>query len=128
MPPAVRSLLVLFAFFGLGWTLLGARALSGGGGDFMGHRTAAARMAFGFTLAAVVALSVVSSLSGRPSAGVPMVATGLAMLILATVVLLDARIERCESRIREQILRVESRLAAMSGPVVRETDGREDHV
>ena len=125
MPVAVRGLLVLFAFFGLGWTLLATSVLVRGHGNFIAHRTmGAARMAFGFTLISVIALSAASSLSGRSAVGMPMVATGLAMLILAAVVLIDARIERSESLIREQILRVESRLTALTLSIERLPGGR----
>jgi hypothetical protein len=124
----VRGLLVLFAFFGLGWTLLAARVLARGQGNFIAHRTMAARMAFGFTLASVVALSLASSLSARSAVGMPMVATGLALLILAAVHLIDARIERSESLLREQILRVESRLTELVGSVERPRGRRDDEV
>ena len=119
LPAAVRGLLALLAFFGLGWSLLAARVLARGRGDLINHRTLAARMAFGFTLAAVVALSVVSSLSGRPAVGMPLVATALALLILAAVLLIDVRIERSESMVREQILRVERRLVGLAEAVER---------
>ena len=114
MRAEVRWLLVLFALFGLCWTVLAAVAIARRGGDFIALRTTAARMGFGFTLATVIALSAVSSLTARSDVGMPMVATGLAMLMLAAVVLIDARIERAESMIREQILRVEARLAGMA--------------
>jgi hypothetical protein len=110
MPAAVRGLLALFAFFGLGWTLLAAWVLTRGGGNFNAQRTVAARMAFGFTLTSVIALSLVAFLSDRGAVGMPMLATGLALLILAAVLLIDVRIERSESTIREQILRLEYRL------------------
>ena len=112
-PVAVRSLLALFASFGLGWTLLATWVLARGGGNFILQRTLAARMAFGFTLTAVVALSLVTFSLGREAAGLPMLATGLALLILAAVLLTDVRIERAELTIREQILRVESRLVEL---------------
>lgn len=126
MPAAVRGLLVLFAFFGLGWTSLAAWVLARGHGNFIAHRTIAARMAFGFTLASVIAMSIASSLSGRSAIGMPVVATGLAMLILAAVRWIDARIERSESLIREQILRVESRLTGLAGSIERSRGGRGD--
>jgi hypothetical protein len=49
----------------------------------------------------------------------PMVATGLALLILAAVVLIDSRIERSESVIREHFLRVESRLTGLDEALAR---------
>ncbi|WP_406699842.1 hypothetical protein V5E97_13435 [Singulisphaera sp. Ch08] len=112
-PMAVRSLLALFASFGLGWTLLATWVLARGRGNFIAQRTLAAQMAFGFTLTAVVALSLVTVSLGREAAGFPMLATGLALLILAAVLLTDVRIERAELTIREQILRVESRLVEL---------------
>ncbi len=119
LPPAVRGLLILFAFFGLGWTLLAGWILARGRGHYHAARALGSRMAFGFTLVAVVALAFASSVTGRSEIGMPMVASGLALLILAAVVLIDARIERSESLIREQILRVESRLSAQAVPVER---------
>ncbi|SIN81131.1 hypothetical protein SAMN05444166_1019 [Singulisphaera sp. GP187] len=109
-PVAVRRLLALFACFGLSWTLLATWILTRGRGSFISQRTLAARMAFGFTLTTVMALSLVSLSLGREAAGMPILATGLALLILAAVLLTDVRIERAELTIREQILRVESRL------------------
>ncbi len=124
LPAGVRMLLALFAFFGLSWTLLAAWALARGRGDFIAERTMAARMAFGFTLISVIALSLVSFLSGKAVVGMPMVTTGLAMLILAAVLLIDARIERSESVIREQLLRVESRLSGLAEAIARPRDSR----
>jgi hypothetical protein len=119
LPTRVRMLLALFAFFGLGWTLLSAWALARGRGDFISERSMAARMAFGFTLISVFALSLVSSLSANADAGMPMVTTGLALLILAAVLLIDSRIERSESVIREHFLRVESRLTVLDEAIAR---------
>ncbi len=124
LPAGVRMLLALFAFFGLGWTLLAAWALARGRGDFIAERTMAARMAFGFTLVSVIALSLVSSLSGKAAVGIPMVTTGLALLILAAVLLIDARIERSESVIREQLLRVESRLTGLAEAIAQSRGSR----
>lgn len=113
-PRAVRGLLILFAFFGLGWTLLAAWVLARGRGNFAFERLVAARMAFGFTLVAVLALALSSSLLSRESQGGPMLATGLALLTLGAVVLIGARIEQAELSIREQVLRLECRIAALS--------------
>ncbi|MEJ7637774.1 MAG: hypothetical protein WKF75_07230 [Singulisphaera sp.] len=124
LPARVRMLLVLFAFFGLSWTLLAGWALARGRGDFIAQRTMAARMAFGFTLISVLALSLVSSLSGKSAVGMPMVATGLALLVLAAVLLIDARIERSESIIREQLLRVESRLTGLAEAIAQPRGSR----
>ncbi len=124
LPMRVRMLLALFAFFGLSWTVLAAWALARGRGDFIARRTMAARMAFGFTLISVIALSLVSFLSGKAAVGMPMVLTALALLILAAVLLIDARIERAESTIREQILRVESRLTGLAEASSQPRGGR----
>ncbi|WP_422931841.1 hypothetical protein [Singulisphaera sp. PoT] len=115
MPAAVRGLMTLFVFMGLGWTLLATAVLARGPEGFVARRSVSAMMAFGFTLVTLIALSVVSSLTGKSAAALPMLMTGLAMLICAAVVVIDARIERAESLIREQVLRVEARLAAL-GP------------
>ncbi len=125
MPWTTRALLVLFAFFGLGWTLLSGWALARGRGNFINHRTMAARMAFSFTLISVFALSLASSLSGRSSVGMPMVATGLALLILAAVLILEARVERSELMIREQLLRVERRLSELAEAIGPPRGGRD---
>ena len=124
LPTRVRMLLALFAFFGLSWTLLAAWALARGRGDFIAQRTMAGRMAFGFTLISVFALSLVSSLSANADAGMPMVLTALGLLILAAVLLIDARIERAESAIREQILRVESRLTELAETIAQPRGSR----
>ncbi len=123
-PGAVRSLLALFASFGLGWTLLATWLLSRGRGNFFQQRTLAAQMAFGFTLAAVVALSLAAFSLGKEEAGTPMLATGLALLILAAVIVIDVRIERAELTIREQILRVETRLVEMHEAQGKSSDPR----
>lgn len=112
-PAAVRSLLALLACFGLGWSLLATWVLTRGGGNFIPQRALAAHLAFGFTLTAVVALSLVSFSLGREAASLPMLTTGLALLILAAVLWADVRIERAELTIREQVLRVESRLVEL---------------
>jgi hypothetical protein len=77
----------------------------------------AVRMGFAFTLASIVSMVVVSSLSGRASDGLPMLAAGLATLILAAVLLIDSRIDRSESSLREQILRLEVRLVDLAESV-----------
>lgn len=114
MPAAVRGLLALLAFFGLGWTLLAGWVLARGRGSLIPERTVAARMAFGFTLTTVIALSLVTFLSGRGAVGMPMLTTGLALLVLAAVLLIDVRIERSELSIREQLLRLECRVVDLS--------------
>ena len=124
LPAGVRMLLALFAFFGLSWTLLAAWALARGRGGFIAHRIMAARMAFGFTLITVIALSLVSFLSGKAAVGMPMVTTGLALLILAAILLIDARIERSESMILEQLLRVESRLTVLAEAIAQPRGSR----
>lgn len=124
LPAGVRMLLALLAFFGLSWTLLAAWVLARDRGDFIAQRTMAARMAFGFTLISVIALSLVSFLSGKSAVGMPMVLTALALLILAAVLLIDARIERSESAIREQILRVESRLTELAEAIAQPRGSR----
>jgi hypothetical protein len=113
-PLAVRGLLTLFAFFGLGWTILSAWALTRRRGGFATERLVASRMAFWFTFAAVVGLSLASSLLGRELAATPVIATGLALMILASVLLINARTEIAELAIREQILRLECRIAGLA--------------
>jgi len=113
-PLAVRRLLILFAFFGLGWTILAAWALARKRGGFATERLVAARTALGFTLAAVVAVSLTAALLGKETAAAPMVATGLALTVLASVLLINARIENAETSIREQILRLECRIAGLA--------------
>jgi len=113
VPMAVRGLLALFAFFGLSWTMLATWVLLRGRDHLLVQRTVAARMAFGFTLITVIALALVIFVLERGAVGTPMLATGLALLILAAVVLADVRIERSELAIREQILRLEGRLMEM---------------
>jgi len=125
-PRAVRGLLILFAFFGLGWMMLAAWMLARGRGNFAADRLVTARMAFGFTLVAVLALSLTSSLLGKESASMPLVATGLALLILGAVLLITARIEQVEQTIREQILRLECRTAGFADAVGRAHEGRDD--
>jgi hypothetical protein len=114
-PRQVRWVLSVFAFIGLGWTLLAAWALAWGRGNFASERLVAARMAFGFTLIAVTALSLTASLMGKETASLPLVATGLALMILGAVVLIGARIGQAEQAIREQILRLECRVAGAVG-------------
>ncbi|MDR3617884.1 MAG: hypothetical protein P4L85_00930 [Paludisphaera borealis] len=127
-PRAVRWLLILFAFFGLGWTLLAGWMLARGRGNFAAERLIAARMAFGFTLVAVTALSLTSSLLGKESASMPLVATGLALLILGAVLLIGARIEQAEQTIREQILRLECRIAGFAEAVSRAREARSGQI
>lgn len=118
-PRAVRWLFILFAFFGLGWTTLAAWALAQRRGNFAAERLVAARMAFGFTLVAVLALSLTASLLGKESAGMPLVATGLALLTLGAVIMIGTRIEQAEQSIREQTLRLECRIAGLTEAVRR---------
>jgi hypothetical protein len=123
-PRAVRGLLILFAFFGLGWTLLAGWALARGRGNFAVERQAAARMAFGFTLAAVLALALVSSLLGKESESTPLIMTGLALLTLAAVVATAARIEQAEQSIRDQVLRLECRTVGLAESIARSRGDR----
>jgi hypothetical protein len=125
-PAAVKGLLALFAFFGLGWAILGSWILARGGGNLVAHRTLAARMAFGFTLSSVIALALVTFLLGRGAVGLPILATGLALLILAAVLLTDVRIERSELTIREQILRLECRLIDLAEVLKQPSRDRAD--
>ena len=70
-------------------------------------------MAFGFTLVAILALSVTASVLGKEATGMPLVATGLALLTLGAVILIGARIEQAEQTIREQIIRLECRIEGL---------------
>ncbi len=54
----------------------------------------------------------------------PMVTTGLALLSLAATLLVDARIERTKSLIREQLLRFEGRLTGLPEAVPQPHGGR----
>lgn len=110
----VRGVLALLAFVGLAWTLFAAWGLARRRGDYIRQRTIAARLAFGLTLAVVIALAAVSTATGRPASGMPLVATGMALLILAGVLLIDGRIEQSELAIREHLLRIEIRLDALT--------------
>ena len=53
-----------------------------------------------------------------------MVTTGLALLSLAATLLVDARIERTKSLIREQLLRFEGRLTGLPEAVPQPHGGR----
>jgi len=109
-PMPIRALLALFALIGLGWSVFAGWGLARRRGDYAAERALAAKMAFGFTLAAVMGLSFASSLTGKDAQGAPLIATGLGLLVLASVLLTNARIEQAELAIREQILRLEARL------------------
>ncbi|WZP00514.1 hypothetical protein EP7_002159 [Isosphaeraceae bacterium EP7] len=113
-PFRVRAILSLFACFGLAWIVLATWGFSRSRGNFSGQNAIAARMGFGFTLVSIVALAIFASASARAAEGMPMLTTALAMLILATVMLIDSRIGRAESALREQILRLEVRLVDLS--------------
>ena len=99
--------------------MLAAWMLARRRGNFATERLVAARMAFGFTLIAVLALSLTASLLGKESAAMPLVATGLALLTLGSVFLITTRIEQSEQVIREQILRLECRIAGLADPDLR---------
>jgi peptidoglycan/LPS O-acetylase OafA/YrhL len=118
-PRAVRGLLILFAFFGLGWTLLAGWAIARGRGNFAVERQVAARMAFGFTLAAVLALALVSTLLDKQTVSMPLIMSGLALLTLAAVIAIGARIEQAEQAIRDQVLRLECRTAGLAELISR---------
>jgi hypothetical protein len=125
-PRAIRWLMTLFTFFGLGWTILAAWALARGRGGFATERLVASRTAFGFTLAAVMAISLASTLLGKETASAPLLTTGVALLILASVLLVGARIEGAELSIREQILRLECRIAGLAETDRRASGKRDD--
>lgn len=120
LSPQVRGALALLAFVGLAWTLFAAWAVARSRGDYVDQRMLAVRLGFGLTLVTVIALAAISSTTGHPSSGMPLVAAGMAMLILAAVLLIDGRIERSELAIREHLLRIESRLARLSGADAQE--------
>lgn len=115
IPGATRGLLALFALIGLGWTLFAGWALAKRRGDYAAERALAAKMAFGFTLAAIAGVSFAAALTGKEAAAAPLLAVGLALLILAAVLMTNARIDQAELAIRERILRLELRLLDRSG-------------
>ncbi len=110
LPNPVRGLFTILAFIGLGWTTFAGWVLARDRGDFPAQRTMAARLAFGFTLVSVVAIAVTTSMMNQLTIGMPMIATGAAMLTIAAVFLINDRVERSESLLREHLLRVEARL------------------
>jgi|GEM_PF-2385477 len=114
----VRGLLALFAVIGLGWASLATLVLARGGGGFVLQRTASARMAFASTLITLIALALVALVNGRGVEATPLLTTGLGLLVLAAVLLIDTRVEQAELTVREQILRLEKRLSAQ-WPVAR---------
>jgi hypothetical protein len=126
-PRQIRWILSVFASFGLGWTLLAIWALGWSRGNFASERVIAARMALGFTLITVMVLCFTASLRGNEAASLPLVAIGLAFMILGAVVLIGARMTQAEQAIREQILRLECRIAGVAeanGRASEKRDGR----
>jgi hypothetical protein len=125
-PRQVRWVLSVFASFGLGWTLLAAWALGWSRGNFASERVIAARMALGFTLITVMVLCLAASLRGNEAASLPLIAIGLAFMLLGAVVLVGARITQAEQAIREQILRLECRIAGFAEADGRASGNRDD--
>ncbi|MDC0670139.1 hypothetical protein [Nannocystis radixulma] len=113
LPPLSRAMLTLCAGFGASWSLWAAGVLRRGAVHRRRDRAAAARMAFGFTLVAVLMIAALAAESPGPSALV-MLVVALAMLVTAAVVMLSHAIEQAELRGREQVLAVELGLAELT--------------
>lgn len=111
-PPLTRAALTLCALFGASWFALAAAVLRRGSLHHRRHGGAAARMAFGFTLATVLLFSALAAASPGPATAGTLVG-GLALLIAAAVVRLTHAIEASELRTREQALALELRLAQL---------------
>ncbi|AMV36679.1 hypothetical protein [Planctomyces sp. SH-PL62] len=118
-PRAVRGLLGLFALFGLGWATFAGWALARRRGGIASERRAASRIALGFTLAALVGIGLTAIALGKEAAAAPMLVVGLGFLVLAAVGSVQARIEEAELAVREQLLRLESRIIGAEGAAGR---------
>lgn len=113
LPPLARAMLTLCVGFGASWSLWAAGVLRRGAVHRRRDRRAAARMAFGFTLIAVMMIAALAAASPGPSA-TAMLAVSLALLVTAAVVVLSHAIEQAELRGREQVLAVELRLTELT--------------
>jgi hypothetical protein len=114
-PTAVRGLLGMFALFGLGWAAFAVWALARRRGGFASERLVASRIAMGFTLVALLGLGLAATTLGKGAESGPMLAAALGFLVLAAVGSTHARIEEAELAIREQLLRLESRIIKAEG-------------
>ena len=113
-PAATRGLLALLSFIGLGWAVFATWALARFRGGFAGERLEASRMALGCCLVALLGLASASAALKKEASAGPLLATGLAFLVVAAVGATNARIEESDLAIREQILRLEARIVEIA--------------
>lgn len=114
-PFPTRVLLGLFALLGLGWSIFAMYGLARRAGDFAGERLLASKIALGFALAALVGLGFAAS-ALRMQDSLPMLIAALGFVIFAAAGSIHARIDQAELALREQMLRVEARLADRPPP------------
>jgi hypothetical protein len=110
-PAGVRALLALLAMLGLGWMVFATSMLARRRGDYPAERALALRIAFAFALIATTGLAVTASALHKESAAAPMLLASLGFVLLAGFGLIGARMDQAELAIREQLLRLEVRLA-----------------
>jgi hypothetical protein len=114
-PAPTRALLGMFALLSLGWSVFAMRGLARLAGDYASERLLAARIAVGFALAALVGLGLASAALQKGPAALPMLLAALGFVVVAAAGSIHARIDQAELSRREQLLRLEARLANFQG-------------
>lgn len=112
-PMPTRALLGLLALVSLGWSAFAMRSLARRTGDFADERLLASRIAVVFSLAALLALGLAASALQREAAAQPMLIATLGLVVVAACGSIGARVDRAELSLREQLLRLEVRVAAL---------------
>ena len=100
--------------FGLAWAALALRVVRRGSLDLKVDARRMATMVWGFTTLMMVFFMLAGMSSPDRLLGLMMIACGLSFLIGAGVYWLNYRIEQAELNTREQLLRLELRLAQLS--------------
>ncbi|PCC70711.1 hypothetical protein SAMN02745121_05404 [Nannocystis exedens] len=121
LAPLTRAALTLCAGFGASWSLWAVGVLRRGAVHRRRDRGAAARMAFGFTLVAVLMVAALAAASPGP-ASPGLLAMSLALLVTAAVVLLMHAIEQEGLRGREHMLALQLQVLELTASV-RGRDG-----
>jgi len=113
------------AVFGVAWGVLGITVLRRGTVNMRSYPQAAAGIGWGFTVIMMTVFMVLAAQHPDRVAGVRMVVSGLAFLLMAAVFMVSARIEKSELKIREKLLEIEYRLAELGEPSEPGEPGRE---
>ena len=114
-PWLVRFGLIGGAVFGAAWTILGIWILKKGSFKLFRHENAIHGLTFGFALLLLITMLLLGGQAGDRTTGIQLMLIGsIFFLVFGIPALFNMRINRTESSLREQLLKIELQIAEIA--------------